>query len=153
MLKSKLEYLKNEKLAVELFKKIGQKKEVIEKEHDFNFSITSPISEKDLEFSNQNEFADWGASVFYFFDLKPGIEVDGGGIVDDRSRKFCKHLAKDFKYYSRAEINMLSFRLGQSVFNLTGKIFNRCRHTWTKIEFEPPANRQGKLPKAKSKIV
>lgn len=69
--------------------------------------------------------------VYYRYGAKPGADFDGPGIIDSRSRDFCRLIVRANKFYTREEINRISFQLRYSVFNYEGGI--NCRHEWFKV--------------------
>jgi len=78
--------------------------------------------------------------IRYSYEWIP--ELDRSGKAKDNplittSRPFCKYLLEANKFYSRSEIEMMSARLGYSVWdrkggwwNDDGKISPSCRHRW-----------------------
>jgi hypothetical protein len=73
--------------------------------------------------------------IRYSYEWKQGF--NDGDI--DTSRPFCKYLVTANKFYSRSEIEMMSARLGYSVWDRRGGWYTKpgtnthspsCRHTW-----------------------
>ena len=69
--------------------------------------------------------------TYYKYDAKPDAVFDGAGIIDKKSRDFCRIIVRLNKLYTKEEISRISFQLRYSVFSLAGGI--NCRHRWEKV--------------------
>ena len=71
--------------------------------------------------------------VRYSYEWKPIVPVNERDSPDHPSRRFCKKLMKEDKLWTRKGIEMLSARLGYSVFDRGGGWWGNsasCRHEW-----------------------
>jgi hypothetical protein len=66
--------------------------------------------------------------IRYQYVWKNEIPIEERDTVGFESREFCKYLVKSGKFYSRTEIEMMSQRLGYSVWDRCGG--DACRHKW-----------------------
>jgi len=69
--------------------------------------------------------------TYYKYDAKPDAVFDGAGIIDQKSRDFCRIIVRLNKLYTKEKISRISFQLRYSVFSLAGGI--NCRHQWEKV--------------------
>jgi hypothetical protein len=81
--------------------------------------------------------------TFYIYAAKPGAEFDGSGIIDSRSRPFCREMVRLDKIFTREEISRISFQLRYSVFKYAGSY--GCRHMWQKVFL--PKRPKGEIPR------
>lgn len=66
--------------------------------------------------------------IMYSYDPKPGLQA-----IIKTTRPFCRKLISLDRYYSRADIEKISSRLGYSVFDRKGGWWGKnpeCRHRW-----------------------
>jgi hypothetical protein len=76
--------------------------------------------------------------VRYSYEWKPSIPSSQRDTASHPSREFCKRLMAQDKYYTRADIESISARLGYSVFDRRGGWWTMpngnaspsCRHLW-----------------------
>jgi hypothetical protein len=87
-----------------------------------------------LESIRHFAFATQTPETYYYYDAKPEAKFDGGGVLDDKSRDFCVEVIALSKFWSKSEINQLSFRLRTSVFRLSDGMFTNCRHQWVAVQ-------------------
>ena len=69
--------------------------------------------------------------IKYTYEAKPGLEP-----IIDTTRPFCKKLIELGRVYSRAEIELISQRVGYSVWDRRGGFWGekpQCRHEWKKL--------------------
>jgi len=67
--------------------------------------------------------------IMYSYEVKPGV----GEPIIPTTRDFCKRIIKMNKFYSRADIETISMRLGYSVWDRRGGWWGNspsCRHIW-----------------------
>jgi len=78
-------------------------------------------------------------SILAMYDYRKRPEA-AGPTLKETSREFCKKVIGLDRYYSRADIQKISDRLGYSVFDFAGGFWNHggnsgvitpyCRHEW-----------------------
>jgi hypothetical protein len=128
---------KQQNEVLEFLKTVGISKD------DFHTKLSSGIWVKRSVLPNEEQlnkiesirnfvFASQIPTTYYYYDSKPGAKFDGDGPIDDKSRDFCTEMIALGKFWSKSEINQLSFRLRYSVFNLAGNI--NCRHEWKSVQ-------------------
>ena len=82
-----------------------------------------------------------GTKIMYKYDWKPSIPTGERNSADHPSREFCSKMMGMNKYYTRADIEKISARLGYSVFDRRGGWWTQpngysspsCRHIWQNV--------------------
>lgn len=92
--------------------------------------IETAINPEVIDYKPKAETLD--VYVKYSYEVKPGA----GPELIPTSRPFCKKLIELDRLYTRAEIEMISGRLGYSVFDRGGGFWGdkpSCRHEWRRL--------------------